>query len=295
MKDTPKTTPTTAVLTVPKSLLRTAKTTQALSTALAAKLAWRWFLTPFSFKMPDRERPFEQRFNGPEMVTHPKGLTYPVYTLGTGAKKLLLVHGWAGRFTQFGPLLTHLEQLYPELLEEYTVVGYNALAHRGAQGKRTLMPEIGECIAQLSEKFGGFDAVIAHSIGANATMYAGAALQADFKKQVLIAPPGRISAMVHIFCSTLGFNDKVKARIVQNLSKAFGEDFDSYSAPELAPNNTIPALVFHDTDDKDTPIELGREVGEKIANGRYVETQGLGHRRILRDETVAKHIADFLF
>jgi hypothetical protein len=36
-------------------------------------------------------------------------------------------------------------------------------------------------------------------------------------------------------------------------------------------------------------------VGEKIANGRYIETQGLGHRRILRNETVAKHIADFLF
>ena len=38
----------------------------------------------------------------------------------------------------------------------------------------------------------------------------------------------------------------------------YGEDFDMFSPPELAPFNTIPALVFHDVDDRDTPISLGR-------------------------------------
>jgi pimeloyl-ACP methyl ester carboxylesterase len=294
MKDAPQTTPP-AVLTVPKSLIRSAKATQAISTALAAKLAWRWFLTPFEFRMPARELPFEQQFKGPEMLKHKRGLEYPLFTLGEGSKKLLLVHGWAGRFTQFGPLVNHLEKQHPTLLKEFTIIGYNALAHRGAQGKRTMMPEIAECIDQISKRFEGLDVVIAHSIGANATMYAGSTLKTQIGRQILIAPPGRISEMVNIFCNTLGFNDKVKKRIVLNLKKSFGADFDSYSAPELAPGNTTPTLVFHDTDDRDTPIHLGREVGKKMSNGTYIETNGLGHRRILRDEKVAQEIANFIF
>jgi pimeloyl-ACP methyl ester carboxylesterase len=68
-----------------------------------------------------------------------------------------------------------------------------------------------------------------------------------------------------------------------------------FSAPELAPNNKIPTLVFHDLHDRDTPIALGREVGEKMANGTYVETSGLGHRRVLRDKKVLEHIANWAF
>jgi len=295
MKESSKPSPPPAVLTVPKSLLRTAKTTQALSTSLAAKLAWRWFLTPFSFKMPERERPFENRFDGPELLTHRRGLRFPFYTLGNGDRKLLLVHGWAGRFTQFGPLVKHLEDLNPNFLAEYTLIGYNALAHKGAEGKRTMMPEIAECIAQISDRYNGLDVVIAHSIGANATLYAASALKTSIGRQVLIAPPGRISAMVEIFCNTLGFNKKVRSRIIYNLQKTFGEDFDAHSAPELAPYNKVPTLVFHDTQDSDTPIAFGREVGKNMANGTYIETTGLGHRKILRDRKVAEDIGQFIF
>ena len=75
----------------------------------------------------------------------------------------------------------------------------------------------------------------------------------------------------------------------------YGEDFDMFSPPELAPSNTIPTLVFHDVDDRDTPISLGREVGEKMAHGTYIETSGLGHRRILRDSKVIEQIMNWSF
>lgn len=101
--------------------------------------------------------------------------------------------------------------------------------------------------------------------------------------------------MVDIFCEVIGFNKKVHAQIVRNLKAKFGEDFDLFSAPELAPTNTIPTLVFHDLNDKDTPIALGREVGEKMANGTYIETTGLGHRRILRDQKVIDQILNWAF
>lgn len=279
----------------PKSMTLLAKTTQIISTKWAAKIAWRWFLTPYPFDIPKREVPMELRFGTPTMFTHENGLKYPVYTYGTGPKNILLVHGWAGRFTQFNALINAFEKYQPDFFEEYTVTAFNALAHRGAEGKTTLMPEIASCVAQVSKHVGGVDLAIAHSLGANATMYAAHSLGAPIVRQVLIAPPGRISAMVDIFCSAIGFNKKVHTQIVKNLKAEFGEDFDSFSAPELAPKNDIPTLVLHDTEDRDTPIALGREVGKQMNKGTYIETSGLGHRRILRDKKVLKQICDWAF
>jgi pimeloyl-ACP methyl ester carboxylesterase len=101
--------------------------------------------------------------------------------------------------------------------------------------------------------------------------------------------------MVGLFCDAVGFNAKVHSRIVSNLKKIHGEDFDSFSAPGLAARNTIPALVFHDLNDNDTPIAMGRSVGKNLRQGTFIETKGLGHRRILRDPEVLKQIYQFLF
>jgi pimeloyl-ACP methyl ester carboxylesterase len=281
--------------TPPKAMTRMAKTMQFFSTRWAAKLAWRWFLTPYPFKIPKREIPFEQRFESATMFTHENGKRYPVYQMGTGPKNILLIHGWAGRFTQFGAMIQAMEMQYSTLLEEYTITGFNAVSHRGAEGKRTLMPEIAACVLQVAQHLGEVDLALAHSLGSNATMYAVQRLGAPIKRQILIAPPGRISAMVGLFCEAIGFNRTVHQKIVENLKAKFGEDFDLFSAPELAPSNTIPTLVFHDVNDKDTPISFGREVGEKMANGTYIETSGLGHRRILRDSKVIEQIMKWSF
>ena len=207
----PTTSKERASLQVPAVMRRTAQTAQRISTALAAKIAWRWFLTPYPFKIPYRERPMEKRFGTPEHFTHPRGLTYPVYTLGTGAKHVLFVHGWGGRFTQFSALLDYCEAQSPNFLEEYTLIGFNALAHRGAQGKRTMMPEFGECIQQIQECYGTFHSIIAHSLGSNAALYAQMECNTTADHQILIAPPGLISGMVGLFCDAVGFNTKSTA------------------------------------------------------------------------------------
>lgn len=279
---------------VPASMRTAAKVSQSISTKVAAKLAWNWFLTPYPFKIPKREMPMEERFGTALMLKHPKGEHFPVYQIGEGNKHLVFVHGWSGRFTQFHAILSHLEEIIPDLLQTYRITGFNAVAHRGATGKTTMMPEIGQCIAEIQKELGPIHTIISHSIGANATMYANQHLGVSLEKQVLIAPPGHISEMVRLFCLTVGFNKKVQQKIIENLKRTHGDNFDQYSAPELCKTNTTSALVFHDVDDHDTPIALGRLTGLHITSGTYIETQGLGHRRILRDSVVANEIAQFL-
>ncbi len=285
--------PQTPVLKIPAWMRLIANLTQTLSTPLASRLAWRWFLTPYPFPIPKREQPWEDKFTK-TLHKHPSGNTYPVYTHGNGPKNILLIHGWAGRFSQFHALLAHLEATLPNLYEEYTIIGFNAPAHRGATGKRTMMPHFAQCIEHIANTYGPIHTAIAHSLGCNATLFAAQEYGAPIAQQILYAPPGLISQMAHLFCDIMGFNAKVKQGLVDYVKGIHGDNFDDYSAPSLAKTNTIPTLVLHDLNDNDTPIELGRLVGHNIQNGRYVETEGLGHRRILRDPQVLQTSTEFL-
>ena len=285
--------PQTPVLKIPAWMRLIANLTQTLSTPLASRLAWRWFLTPYPFPIPKREQPWEEKFTK-TLHKHPSGHTYPIYTHGTGPKNILLIHGWAGRFSQFHALLAHLEATLPNLYENYTLIGFNAPAHRSATGKRTMMPHFAQCIEHISNTHGPIHTAIAHSLGCNATLFAAQEYQVPITQQILYAPPGLISQMAHLFCDIMGFNAKVKQGLVDYVKGIHGDNFDDYSAPSLAKTNTIPTLVFHDLNDNDTPIELGRLVGHNIQNGRYIETEGLGHRRILRDPQVLQTSTRFL-
>lgn len=277
---------------VPRAMRRIAHISQIVHTQLAAKLAWKWFLTPYPFKMPRREQYIVDRFDHPLLFDHSSGHQFPVYRYGQGEKHLVFVHGWSGRFSQFVTLFKFLED--NDILKEYQITAFNAVAHQGATGKQSAMPYFAESIDLIANKFGPIDLAIAHSLGCNALMYAQQKLDTPIKKQVLIAPPGAISEMVFLFCRAFGFNGKVQDRVIAHLVEEFGEDFDSNSCPTLAETNEIPTLVFHDKDDRDTPIELGRQVGLNMKNGTYVETKGLGHRKILHHKSIHEKILQFI-
>jgi pimeloyl-ACP methyl ester carboxylesterase len=55
----------------------------------------------------------------------------------------------------------------------------------------------------------------------------------------------------------------------------------------------IPALIIHDRDDADVPCADGQAVAQ-AANAELLITQGLGHRRILRDKEVITRTIDFI-
>lgn len=289
-----ETQPTEArTFTPPKALLRFADLTQRISPYLGARLAYRWFLTPYPFKIPAREQQMLDRFSEPAFFTNERtGHKFPLYTFGQGSKKLLLIHGWAGRFTQFTALIKQMES--SDLLDSYTIYGLNAVGHHGAEGKQSAMPIIAECIDTVVRQHGPMDHIVAHSLGCNSVMYGTQCLNTSpAEKQVFISPPGSPFEMADLFCDTFEFNTKVRALLKARLKRVFPE-IEEVSAQNLARTNAVPTLVFHDTNDHDTPIEMGRAVGNAMQNGRYTETSGLGHRRILRNTATLEQIIAFL-
>jgi pimeloyl-ACP methyl ester carboxylesterase len=66
------------------------------------------------------------------------------------------------------------------------------------------------------------------------------------------------------------------------------------SIPEIAPRLTQPALFLHSKDDRVVPISDGVESARAWRGARWLEFEGLGHRRILRASVVHEAILKFL-
>ena len=78
---------------------------------------------------------------------------------GYSKKKVLLVHGWAGRSTQ-------LFMIADRLLEKgYMVISFDGPSHGKSEGKTTAMPEFLDTIKVIDKQFGPFEAAIGHSFG----------------------------------------------------------------------------------------------------------------------------------
>jgi hypothetical protein len=69
------------------------------------------------------------------------------------------------------------------------------------------------------------------------------------------------------------------------------EDFSVHNFARLLKSET---LIIHDENDKEISIQNSKLIKSNIKNIQTYFTKGLGHRRILRDESVTKKILDFL-
>jgi hypothetical protein len=55
-----------------------------------------------------------------------------------------------------------------------------------------------------------------------------------------------------------------------------------------------PMLVVHDRDDREVPFADGAAIAAVWPGARFLETSGLGHRRVLRDPAVVEAVVDFV-
>ena len=131
---------------------------------LAAKLAERIFVTPIPTRQPPREIAWAERA---ERITIPSPLgPIPVWMWGDGPETVLLVHGWSGRGLQLGAFVE------PLVSSGCRVVTYDAPGHGEARGRTSSMPAFAATLGAVARRFGSVSAVVAHSLGATAAIYA---------------------------------------------------------------------------------------------------------------------------
>ena len=270
---------------IPSSVLQGFKAAQAVSSQLAFKMALKIFLRPMAYPIPKKELEYKRTLPYNRIKINNKQVT--LYSNGTAPFKVLLVHGWSGRASQF---LTIGKKLAENNID---YLSFTAPAHGSSPDKNSNMLEIAECIKELNRTHGPFDVLIGHSMGGAACINAiNQGVKA--KKLITIASHSTITGTISDFCKKLELNKKVEQKLNQYLIDEFHALPDSFSIKEIAPSLNIPALVIHDRGDRESEFINAEEIKHAFKNSELLATNGSGHNKILSNSVVVNKIVDFV-
>ena len=258
-----------------------------VSASAASRVAFELFRTPRRHRLPDRERallsdaePFELRTSSSTVI---KGWRWGV----DPAPLVILFHGWEGRGSQLAAFAG------PLVRSGFRVIAFDAPGHGSSSGLQSSLPHFAWSLRSVADAEGTPHAIIGHSLGCAAATLAmrdGLAIP----KAVYMAPPLNPSDYTRQFGAVFGLSDEVIHGLRKRIEERFLRKWDDYSLATMAPAMSANLLVFHDRDDVETPWVGGARLVELWPNSRLVTTEGLGHRRILREPSVIEEAVAFI-
>jgi pimeloyl-ACP methyl ester carboxylesterase len=274
------------VFSIPKSILITGQTLALVSPVLATDFALKLFRTPYKFPMPKREIKMFEKAQKSRLFIKPLHKEIQLYTCGTGEKKVMLIHGWAGRGTQ----LNAIAEIFVE--KGYQTISFDATAHGKSQGKTSNMNEFITCIHSIDEKYGPFEFAIGHSLGGMALMNA---VKNGFQvpKIATVGCGNSINDICQQFVKRLGMKPIIGYKLKNKMDKIFGSDIELLSTYIAAKSVNIPVLVMHDVNDEDVPVENAYNICNNLSNHELFISEGLGHRNILWNKKVLEKMMEF--
>ena len=254
---------------------------------VGSAFGWRLF---WQLGSPATVRASEQSFHDSARVSRDGDIVS--YAWGSGPQTVLLVHGWRSRASRFAAIGSALVD------RGYTVVSFDARGNGESGGTRTHALEYAEQIAALGQRYGQFEAIIAHSLGAVAAFIA-VRRGVRTRRIVTVGAPHDFESVIRTFTTAVGMPPAASRslqRRVDRWARPLGVDVRREFVSELDPTAyTTPLLVVHDSGDREAPLEQAMQIVE--AHTGPVETlitDGLGHNRILSDPAVVERITGFI-
>lgn len=245
------------------------------------------FFTPMKYSIPEKER--KVMTFGEKFAISISGKNIQCYRWGNSKKTVLIAHGWAGRATQFRRFVK------PFIKAGYQVVGFDGPAHGQSEGRSTNLDEFQNVIQEVVKKLESVSAIVAHSFGGVASLYA-ITKGLPVKTLVNIASPTISAEIINTYLKAINGSAKTGEAFKKYVVRKSGKTFDQFSALEFI--NHVPAdlslLLVHDVDDKDVAINHPRELMKRFQQAQLYQTKGLGHTRILKDDNVIQSVVTFI-
>jgi len=272
---------------IPKRIIIMGKILQFFSKNLATMFAGKIFSTPLKFETPERELMMRQSAKS-ELIEIPSlQKKIMLYTYGFSKKKVLIVHGWAGRGTQ-------LVQLADKILEnKMMVISFDAPSHGLSKGKRTSISDFIETIEEINKTYGPFEAAIGHSFG-GMTLLNSVSQGMRINKLVTIGTDNSISEIFKLQIKKIGLKPVIANKLVSTFEEKHKAKVDSFSSEKVALNINIPTLVIHDSQDKYASVSSALTIRQNLKYGQILITNGLGHHKIFKNSMVIQRIIDFI-
>lgn len=200
---------------------------------------------------------------------------------------VLLVHGWEGRGGQLGAFAGPLADV------GYRAVTFDAPGHGLSLEKRSSLPQFTHAIEAVAEAFGPFHGIVCHSFGTPTTAFAlRRGLSAE--RLAFISSPTDVQYYPRWFGEMIGLSRSGQEALIRTIERRFQIQWGDVRRTPVDAADETPLLVVHDRNDLDVSFDNGRTLATIWPNAQLLATEGLGHRRILRDPEVVSAVVDFM-
>ena len=204
----------------------------------------------------------------------------------------LVLHGWQSRSEYMLAPVAALRA------RGFRVVALDFPGHGQSAGRRLTMVDAVAAVDAAALRFGPFDVMAGHSFGGAVAVNSVVGSIAGIKpvwtrRLVLIAAPSSMMRVFRQFGRHVGLNRRTQAAMENHVERVAGRPLADFSGARQLVQETLPVLVVHAPDDRDVPFSEAEDYAAAGRHVRLLPAPGLGHRRILSDETVMAKIAEF--
>ena len=187
---------------------------------------------------------------------------------------VLLAHGWESQRTHWGAFVSPLVEA------GFRAVAIDAPAHGESPGKKTNVVEYAHALVRVGLQIGPLAGVVAHSFGAGATPIA-LHRGLDANRAVLISGPYSLASVVERWGRHHGIAEEEIPRFLRLVEDEIGEPMAELDLLHVVAGLSAAALIVHDRNDKEIPVEDGMALAAAWPGARTLITDRHGHRRIM--------------
>lgn len=206
-----------------------------------------------------------------------------VFEWGSGPV-ILLVHGWGGRALQ-------LNSLVPDFLAQgFKVVAFDHKGHGESSSRFSSYLEIVRGTRLVVDHYAAdLHGIVAHSIGCSSTFKASENFARSLKISV-IAPMGDFPNWLERLRRKVGIYEKLMVSVIQKIEKDTGLSFSEQCTLDYQKISRHQVFLVHDKFDRINKISASHEIQRNLPGSDLMQTEMLGHSRILHNQEVVKRI-----
>jgi pimeloyl-ACP methyl ester carboxylesterase len=207
------------------------------------------------------------------------------YRWGNGSRRVLLVHGWAGKAAQYFNFIPYLVEA------DFEVISFDAPAHGRSSGELASGPAFARAAREVVDATGSVDFAIAHSLGAAALSIA-TFRGMHVQKAVLLAPMAFVMPLLNDFMTSRDMHVDEREQLTSMFRNRYRNKV--VSVPDMARNFRTHALILHDPEDQELPFKQAEAISRAWPNMQLIPAPNVGHWRILRSKEVIERSVKFL-
>ncbi|MGB2434584.1 MAG: alpha/beta hydrolase, partial [Flavobacteriaceae bacterium] len=234
-------------IVLPSAFIYSLRILEFLHPYLGMRLAAFFFARPFRYKLLEREIPVLSQAQKSSVNIKKLGKSVFCYHWEGKGPKIMLMHGWSGRATNFYKIIEALMRL------DYDIYAFDAPAHGKSRGLTTNLPEFILTLDSLLSRWGPFEAILGHSGGGFSSSYV-CADRPEIKKLILISPFDQSIDLFEKYYELIGLGEKARKLMLDYFFRKTNKNISAFSSSISAQSINAKCMIIHDENDREVEL-----------------------------------------